>query len=109
MEFLIEYIIKLVGIVLATVSIFVLNKYVIPWFEVTIGNKEYEKLCIRIKDLMAVAEEQFGPQTGAEKKEFVIEELRKLGITFNENYVRSLIDGFTSVLTAEGILNTKSE
>lgn len=100
---------KIVGIVLATVTIAVVKKYLIPWFELTIGNKEYEELCTRIKDLMAVAEEQFGPQTGAEKKEFVIQELKKLNIKFNEEFVRSLIDGFTSVLTAEGILNAKSE
>lgn len=107
MDILMDYIMNVCGIALATIIIFVVKKYLIPWFKVTIGNKEYEKLCVLIKDLMAVAEEQFGPQTGAEKKEFVIKELKKLDIDFNERFVRSLIDGFTSVLTAEGILNAK--
>lgn len=107
MDMLMEYIMRAVGIALAAFLAFVTKQYVVPWLKVKIGNEKYDELVKKVKDLMAAAEQQFGPGSGQEKKRWVIEELKKLGIEFDEAYVSSLIDGFCSVLTAEGVINVK--
>ena len=54
---------------------------------------------------MVVAEQHFGEKTGMSKKQWVIDELENAGLEFDEEMVSNLIDGFTSVLTAEGVIN----
>lgn len=100
-----EYLMNAVGIALGAVLIFVVKQYLIPWLKVKIGNDQYDELVKKIKDLMIVAEQHFGEKTGVSKKQWVIDELKKAGLQFNEEMVGNLIDGFTSVLTTEGIIN----
>ena len=109
MELLLEYLMKAIGIALAACLIFVIEKYLKPWLKIKIGNDEYARLIEHIQHQMAVAEQQFGPKTGEEKKQFVIDELKKMGLEFDEKMVGNLVDGFTSVLTAEGVINVKDE
>lgn len=105
MDMLMEYLMNAVGIALGAVLIFVVKQYLIPWLKVKIGNDKYDELVKKIKDLMIVAEQHFGEKTGVSKKQWVIDELKKAGLQFNEEMVGNLIDGFTSVLTTEGIIN----
>lgn len=105
MDMLMEYLMNAVGIALGAVLIFVVKQYLIPWLKVKIGNDQYDELVKKIKDLMIVAEQHFGEKTGVSKKQWVIDELKKAGLQFNEEMVGNLIDGFTSVLTTEGIIN----
>ena len=105
MDMLMEYLMNIVGTVLGVVLLFVVKQYLIPWLKVKIGNEKYDELVKKIKDLMSVAEQHYGSNTGAEKKAWVISEINKLGLNFNEEMVGNLIDGFTNVLTAEGIIN----
>ena len=105
MDMLIEYLMEAVGIALGAVLIFVVKQYLIPWLKIKIGNEKYDELVKKIKDLMVVAEQHFGEKTGASKKQWVIDELTNAGIKFDVEAVSNLIDGFTSVLTAEGIIN----
>ena len=100
-----EYLMKSVGIALGAVLIFVVKQYLIPWLKVKIGNDKYDELVKKIKDFMIVAEQHFGEKTGASKKQWVIDELKNAGLNFNEEMAGNLIDGFTSVLTAEGVIN----
>ena len=85
--------------------VFVINQYVIPWLKVKIGNDKYDELVKKIKDLMTVAEQHFGQKTGESKKQWVIDELKRAGLKFDEELVGNLIDGFTAVLTSEGVIN----
>jgi hypothetical protein len=105
MDMLMEYLMNAIGIAIGAVLLFVVKKYLIPWLKVKIGNDEYDELVKKIKDLMSVAEQHYGPKTGADKKAWVISEIKKLGLKFDEEMVGNLIDGFTGVLTAEGIIN----
>jgi uncharacterized membrane protein len=105
MDMLMEYLMEAIGVALAAVLIFVVNQYLIPWLKIKIGNDQYDELVKKIKDLMIVAEQHYGPQTGTDKKAWVISELKKLGLNFDEEMVGNLIDGFTRVLTAEGVIN----
>lgn len=105
MDMLMEYLMNAIGIALGAVLIFVVKQYLIPWLKIKIGNEKYDELVKKTKDLMAVAEQHFGQKTGASKKQWVIDELQSAGIKFDVAIVSNLIDGFTSVLTAEGIIN----
>ena len=94
------------GIVLAAGTLFVGYQYLIPWMKLKIGNEKYEELVKKVQDLMLVAEQHFGPKTGAEKKQFVIDELKKMGIKFDEVFVSNMIDGFMVVLENQNLINT---
>ena len=43
------------------------------------------------------------------KKQWVIDELKKLGFEFDEEMVGNFIDGFCSVMTADGVINRKNK
>lgn len=93
------------GIVLATSMLFVGYQYLIPFLKAKIGNEQYDELVKKIKDLMLIAEQHFGPKTGAEKKQFVIDELKKMGVKFDEAFVSNMIDGFMVVLENQNLIN----
>lgn len=93
------------GIVLAAGMLFVGKQYLIPFLRVKIGNEQYDELVKKIKDLMVIAEQHYGPKTGAEKKQFVIDELKKMGIEFDEAFVSNMIDGFMVVLENQNLIN----
>ena len=105
MDMLMEYLMKAIGVALGAVLIFVIKQYLIPWLKIKIGNDKYDELVKKIKDLMVVAEQHFGEKTGMSKKQWVIDELKNAGLEFDEEMVSNLIDGFPSVLTAEGVIN----
>ena len=105
MDMLMEYLMKTIGIALGAVLIFVVKQYLIPWLKIKIGNDKYDELVKKIKDLMVAAEQRFGEKTGLSKKQWVIKELKNAGLNFDEEMVGNLIDGFTSVLTADGVIN----
>ena len=94
------------GIVLAAGMLFVGKQYLIPYLRVKIGNEQYDELVKKIKDLMVVAEQYYGPKTGVEKKQFVIDELKKMNIKFDEVFVSNMIDGFMVVLENQNLINT---
>lgn len=94
------------GIVLAASMLFIGYQYVIPFLKAKIGNEQYDELVKKIQDLMLIAEQHFGPKTGAEKKQFVIDELKKMGVKFDEVFVSNMIDGFMVVLENQNLINT---
>lgn len=97
------------GIVLTAGTLYIGKQYLIPWLKAKLGNEQYDLLIKNLKDLIVVAEQHFGPKTGAEKKAWVIEELKKTGIEFDENFVSNLIDGMVFVLQVDGLVNTNKE
>ena len=94
------------GIVLAASMLFVGYQYFIPFLKAKIGNEKYDELVNKIQDLMLIAEKMYGPKTGAEKKQFVIDELKKMGVQFDEVFVSNMIDGFMVVLENQKLINT---
>ena len=93
------------GIVLTAGALYIGKQYLIPWLKVKLGNEQYDELVKRVKDLMIIAEQHFGPKTGPEKKKFVIDELEKMGIKFDEKFVGNMIDGFMIVLESQNLIN----
>lgn len=94
------------GIVLAASILFVGKQYLIPFLKAKIGNEKYDELKKKVQDLMLIAEKMYGPKTGAEKKQFVIDELKKMGVQFDEVFVSNMIDGFMVILENQNLINT---
>jgi hypothetical protein len=109
MEMIMQFFGYALGIVLASSILFVGKQYLIPFLRVKIGNEQYDELVKKIKDLMIVAEQHYGPKTGAEKKQFVIDELKKMNVKFDEAFVSNMIDGFMVVLENQNLVNTNKE
>lgn len=105
MEIMMQFIAYALGIVLAAGVLFVGKQYLIPFLRVKIGNEQYDELVRKVQDLMLVAERMYGPKTGAEKKQFVIDELQKMGIKFDKVFVSNMIDGFMVVLENQNLIN----
>lgn len=108
-EMMMQFFAYALGVVLAASVLFVGKKYLIPFLRVKIGNEQYDELVKKIKDLMIIAEQHYGPKTGAEKKQFVIDELKKMGIEFDEAFVSNMIDGFMIVLENQNLVNANKE
>lgn len=94
------------GIILSASILFVGKQYLIPFLKAKIGNEKYDELKKKVQDLMLMAEKMYGPKTGVEKKQFVIDELKKMGIKFDEVFVSNMIDGFMIVLENQKLINT---
>lgn len=106
MEMMMQFFAYALGIVLAAGMLFVGKQYLIPFLRVKIGNEQYDELVKKVQDLMLIAEKHYGPKTGAEKKQFVIDELKKMGVKFDEVFVSNMIDGFMIVLENQNLINT---
>ena len=107
MEMMMQLFAYALGIVLAASMLFVSYQYLIPFLKAKIGNEQYLELEANIKTLIAAVENKFGPGEGALKKQWVIDELKRLGFEFDEEMVGNFIDGFCSVMTADGVINRK--
>lgn len=105
MEIMMQFVAYALGIVLAAGVLFVSKQYLIPFLRVKIGSEQYDELVRKIQDLMLVAERMYGPKTGAEKKQFVIDELQKMSIKFDKVFVSNMIDGFMVVLENQNLIN----
>lgn len=109
MEMMMQLFAYALGIVLAAGVLFVGKQYLIPFLRVKIGNEQYDELVKKVRDLMVIAEQHYGPKTGAEKKQFVIDELKKMGVKFDEVFVSNMIDGFMVVLENQNLININKE
>ena len=109
MEMMMQFVAYALGVVVAASMLFVGKQYLIPFLKVKIGNEQYTELVNKIQDLMLVAEQHYGPKTGAQKKQFVIDELKKMGVKFDEAFVSNMIDGFMVVLENQNLINTNKE
>jgi hypothetical protein len=109
MEMMMQLFAYALGIVLAAGMLFVGYQYLIPFLKAKIGNEQYDELVKKVHDLMLIAEQHFGPKTGAQKKQFVIDELKKMGVKFDEAFVSNMIDGFMVVLENQNLVNTNKE
>ena len=108
-EMMMQFFAYALGVVLAAAVLFVGKKYLIPFLKVKIGNEQYDELVKKVQDLMLIAEQHYGPKTGAQKKQFVIDELKKMGVEFDEVLVSNMIDGFMIVLEAQNLVNASKE
>ena len=68
-----------------------------------------DNLNMYLRVLMSAAETYFGSQMGQEKKQFVLDELKRNGIYFDEETVQDALEAMWRELCAEGILNTEEE
>ena len=109
MEMMMQLFAYALGIALAAGVLFVGKQYLIPFLKVKIGNEQYDELVKKIQDLMLIAEQHYGPKTGAQKKQFVIDELKKMGVEFDEALVSNMIDGFMIVLESQNLVNANKE
>ena len=105
MEMMMQLFAYALGIVLAASMLFVGYQYLIPFLKAKIGNEQYDELVKKVHDLMLIAEQHFGPKNGVEKKQFVIDELKKIGVKFDEVFVSNMIDGFMVVLENQNLIN----
>lgn len=108
-EMMMQFFAYALGVVLAASVLFVGKQYLIPFLRVKIGNEQYDELVKKIKDLMIIAEKHYGPKTGSDKKQFVIDELKKMGVEFDETFVSNMIDGFMIVLENQNLVNSNKE
>ena len=106
-EMMMQFFAYALGVVVAASMLFVGKQYLIPFLKVKIGNEQYIELEANIKTLIAAVENKFGPGEGALKKQWVIDELKRLGFEFDEEMVSNFIDGFCGVMTADGVINRK--
>lgn len=104
-----QFIAYALGIATASAMLFIGYQYVIPYLKAKIGNEQYLELETNIKTLIAAVEDKYGPGEGALKKQWVINELKRLGFEFDEEMVGNFIDGFCSVMTADGVINRKNK
>lgn len=109
MEMMMQFIAYALGIAVASAMLFIGKQYIIPFLKVKIGNEQYLELEANIKTLIAAVEDKYGPGEGVLKKQWVMNELRKLGFEFDEEMVSNFIDGFCGVMTADGIINRKNK
>ena len=109
MEMMMQFFAYALGVVLAAGMLFVGHQYLIPFLKVKIGNEQYDELVEKIQDLMLVAEQHYGPKTGAQKTQFVIVELKNMGVKFDEAFVSNMIDGFMVVLENQNLVNANKE
>jgi hypothetical protein len=106
-EMMMQFSAYALGIATASAMLFIGYQYVIPYLKAKIGNEQYLELETNIKTLIAAVEDKYGPGEGALKKQWVINELKRLGFEFDEEVVSNFIDGFCSVMTADGVINRK--
>lgn len=95
-------------IILAIIALIgaVLTTFVIPWIRRKLNESQLKDLRFYLKILVAAAETMFSDEgTGAEKKQWVIDQLAKYGIHFDEELISDAIEAMVRELTATGVIN----
>ena len=85
----------------------VITGLLIPWIRSKCKVAKLDNLNMYLRVLMSAAETYFGSQMGQEKKQFVLDELKRNGIYFDEETVQDALEAMWRELCAEGILNTE--
>lgn len=84
----------------------VITGLLIPWIRNKCKESKLDNLNMYLKVLMSAAETYFGSEMGQQKKQFVLDELKRNGIYFDEETVQDALEAMWRQLTAEGILNS---
>ena len=84
----------------------VVTGIIVPLVKSKLNADHLAKLDYWLNVLIAAAETEFnGEKMGEKKKEWVISELKKIGLKFDEKAVSSAIDGLCRELTSTGVIN----
>lgn len=95
-------------IILAVIALIgaVLTGVVVPYLKSKLSADQLETLDYWLRVLIAAAETEFkGAGMGEQKKQWVIKELAKTGLKFDESEVSNAIDGLCRELTASAVIN----
>ena len=95
-----------VFLALLTIIGAVITGMLIPWFKSKLNAEQLNKLDYWLRIFIAAAETAFGKGEGAKKKQWVLERICSLGLTFDLDAVSDAIDGLCRELTAAAIINT---
>lgn len=106
-KMVLEIIFSFVGLVISTVTIWVIKTYVAPWLKTKLGDVKYNSLLERLGTFMSAAETRFGVGSGSEKSAWVIDQVQAIFPGLGKEYVQALIDGLMRPLENDGIVNVK--
>lgn len=95
--------IDLTGIVLAVISLIaaLITRYLVPWIKEKTNEKQFEALKILAKVGVYAAEQIFTSDQWKEKKEYVLDFLKKNGYEINAPAVDALIESLVRELRIE--------
>ena len=95
--------IDLTGIVLAVISLIgaLITRYLIPWIKEKTNEKQFEALKILAKVGVYAAEQLFSTEQWKEKKQYVLDFLKKNGYEVDAPAVDALIESLVRELQIE--------
>lgn len=97
-------------IILAIIALIsaIITGVVIPLVKSKLNNDQLAVVDYWMNLLIAAAETEFkGEKLGESKKRWVIEQMKAMGLKFDEAAVSSAIDGLCRELTSTGVINSQ--
>ncbi len=83
----------------------IISAFVIPWIRSKTTAQQREDLVAWVKIAVSAAEQIFkGDKRGEEKKQYVLDFLKKNGFSVNEDAVNAAIEAAVKQLNSEGIV-----
>ncbi len=83
----------------------IISAFVIPWIRSKTTAQQREDLIAWVKIAVSAAEQLFkGDKRGEEKKQYVLDFLKKNGFSVNEDAVNAAIEAAVKQLNSEGIV-----
>lgn len=99
---------EITDIILAVLALIsaIVTGIVIPLVKSKLNNEQLDMLDYWLNVLIAAAETKYkGQSMGAQKKEWVLNELQEMGLKFDVEAVSAAIDGLCRDLTSKGVIN----
>lgn len=97
-------------IILAIIALLgaIITTFVVPWIRRKLTESQQRDLQFYLRILVAAAETLFSSEgVGAEKKQWVIDQLARYGIHFDADLVSDAIEAMVRELTADGVINVR--
>ena len=86
----------------------IITTFIVPWIRRKLTESQQRDLPFYIRILVAAAETMFSDEgVGAEKKQWVIDQLEKYGIRFDVELISDAIEAMVRELTADGVINVR--
>lgn len=87
----------------------VVSGFLIPYLNKKFCNEKKIELNTMLRILMSAAETYFGSDCGKRKKEWVLGELERLGIKFDQETVQDALEAMYRELVVEGVIQWESD
>ena len=86
----------------------IITTFIVPWIRRKLTESQQRDLQFYLRILVAAAETMFSDEgVGAEKKQWVIDQLEKYGIRFDVELISDAIEAMVRELTADGVINVR--